>query len=78
MFFLGKKIEIDVFGDMYNFSLPPYFDLHQKYVLRGKGLTGRFNKGNLIVNLKLETPQEKLDEKDMASIVELREKLTSE
>lgn len=76
--FLGKKIEIDVFGDMYNFSLPPYFDLHQKYVLRGKGLTGRFNKGNLIVNLKLETPQEKLDEKDMASIVELREKLTSE
>ena len=76
--FLGKKIEIDVFGNLYNFSLPPYFDLHQKYVLRGKGLTGRFNKGNLIVNLKLETPQEKLNEEDMSKISELREKLVSE
>ena len=76
--FMGKKIDIDVFGDLYNFTLPPYFDLHQKYLLRGKGLVSKFGKGNLVVNLKMETPQDKLTEQDMVKINELRDRLTSE
>ena len=76
--FLGKKIDIDVFGDLYNFSLPPYFDLHQKYVLRGKGLVSKYGRGNLVVNLKMEVPSDKLTEKDMVKIEELREKLINQ
>ena len=76
--FLGKKIDVDVFGNVYNFTLPPYFDFHQKYVLRGKGLKGKFETGNLIVKLKLNTPTEKLGDKEIEKIKNLRKKLTNE
>ncbi len=75
--FLGKELEIGMYGKNFKFDLPPYFDPHQKYVLRGKGLKTSFSHGNLIVKIKLTTPTDKLDEKNIEELKKLREKLTS-
>ena len=73
--FLGKVVDINVFDDHLTFKLQPYFDPHKKYILRGKGLEGKFNKGNLIVHLKLTTPSNKLNEENIESLKGIREML---
>jgi molecular chaperone DnaJ len=76
--FLGKTINVNVFDNHLTFKLKPYFDPHQKYILRGKGLEGKFGKGNLIVHLKLTTPPNKLGEENIETLKEIRKVLSSE
>jgi|7_EtaG_2_1085326.scaffolds.fasta_scaffold19218_4 molecular chaperone DnaJ len=71
---LGKKLYIDRFGTELTFELKPLFDTHKRYILRSKGLGGMYNKGNLIVELKV-IPPTTLDEKSLKSLQEINDKI---
>lgn len=71
---LGKKLYIDRFGSELTFELKPYFDVHRKYVLRGKGLQGMYNTGNLVVNLIVIPPQP-LEEETIKDLEKINEKI---